>query len=403
MRWRIALLTWLLGASSTSATLAATMTLLPDLNNDKPLHVVQFLPDGRTLAGIAGDEFFHRAPDTGRVVAALLPTSIAGKPVTPVALSPDGNAAILGADLQTYRWASTGEPTAISPPVGYENYHAGKVLSFDGSVIYGDASNGESKFFYGGDGLPYEVFIEKPFRWTANEGGVSLGFSGNVRFVSADGRVIAGQDPFSEQSKSQSFVWSEELGRRSLGDLPAGLSNNYVVDGSADGRTIVGDAMVHDAIWNWRAYKWTEADGMTSLGAVGDGSLVTDLSANGQVAIGDVIDWTPVDYGGFDVFYAFREPFVWDENHGMRRLRDILAASGISLDTREQGATHEVLQVSPDGQLILGLTNKEGPDRLSETTYWIVNLTVPEPPAFASLLISTPLVLLYRRRSMRQS
>ena len=234
----------------------------------------------------------------------------------------------------------------------------------------------------------------------------SLGFAGNVSFTSDDGSVIAGQNASVEYLKSQSFVWSERFGLRSLGDLPNGSSRNYVVDGSADGRVIVGDAIDQDSTWGWRAYKWTEDAGMTSLGSLGDGSLVKDLSADGRVAIGDVIDWTPIDYGGgLYVYYAIEDPFIWQEYHGMRRLRDVLAEGGITLGTRAQGATHELLQVSPDGRLLLGSTSTSDPNDFyspSVTTYWIVDLAVPEPSCLVPTAIAALMFLCKHRRATRR-
>jgi hypothetical protein len=218
--------------------------------------------------------------------------------------------------------------------------------------------------------------------------------------------VIAGQNVSAEYLKSQSFVWSEGLGLRSLGDLPSGSSRNYVVDGSADGRVIVGDAIDRDSSWGWRAYKWTESEGMTSLGSIGDGSIVKDLSADGRVAIGDVIDWTRFDYGGGSYgYYAFQDPFVWQERRGMLRLRDFLAESGILLDAREQGATHELLQVSPDGRLLLGSTSTSDPNDFyspSVTKYWIVDLEVPEPSCLAPTAIAALMFLCKHRRATRR-
>ena len=83
-----------------------------------------------------------------------------------------------------------------------------------------------------------------------------------------------------------------------------------------DGSTVVGDSEATDGL---RAFRRTQESGMERLGeflGVGFTHSASAVSVDGSVAVG-----SGTGPGG-------NEAFVWDEHHGMRKLKAVLNETG---------------------------------------------------------------------------
>ena len=88
------------------------------------------------------------------------------------------------------------------------------------------------------------------------------------------------------------------------------LGGDWVVgrDVSADGSIVVGESK--NALGEWRAFRWTEADGMVSLGTLGGNeSRAVAISPDGSVIVGRSKDATGAWTG-----------FRWSNTDGMQSL-----------------------------------------------------------------------------------
>ena len=106
------------------------------------------------------------------------------------------------------------------------------------------------------------------------------GDSSQARAVSDDGAVVVGFS--NSENGTRAFRWTQASGMVSLGLLPGGsdvfgYSQAYAV--SPDGSRVAGIATGVDNAQS--AFSWTEAGGMVSLGNLptGDNSEAYDVSA----------------------------------------------------------------------------------------------------------------------------
>jgi probable HAF family extracellular repeat protein len=139
--------------------------------------------------------------------------------------------------------------------------------------------------------------------------------------VNADGSVIVGWSNDAALSVSRAFRWTAATGMVSLGNLPGG--DECVANGAnADGSEVVGSDYVVDAQWNstQTAWRWTAATGMVSLGQLpgGQASEALAVSPDGQLIVG----WAEQS--------GSSHAFVWDASHGMRELKAVLKQQGVS-------------------------------------------------------------------------
>src|SRR5947199_835917 len=84
----------------------------------------------------------------------------------------------------------------------------------------------------------------------------------------------------------------------------------------ADGNFIDGRVSIGNDVF---AMRWTQAQGLTSLGDLPGGSvggMATAASADGSIVVGSSLT------------AAGQEAFIWDGGSGMRRLADVLTAGG---------------------------------------------------------------------------
>ncbi len=300
------------------------------------------------------------------------------------AVSADGTTVVGGSasapwDLTAFRWTTEGGMVAMGfLPGGYTGSEAWGT-SADGSVIVGwshaggsghnDKSfrwtaeegmvslHGGSPFLRGGAydtssdgsvvvGFGIDSQFVEAYRWTEVTGMVGLGNvpggspPGSIaRAVSSDGSVVAGQGN-GAGSGQEAFRWTEAEGMIGLGDLPGGIFNSEAHDISADGSVIVGESTT---TVDSEAFRWTEATGMVSLGAYPDGdgrSAARAVSADGSIIVGH--SYTDIA----------AEAFVWDADNGMRNLREILT-SAYGLDLKDW-LLHRAHDISADGLTIVG-------------------------------------------------
>ena len=152
---------------------------------------------------------------------------------------------------------------------------------------------------------------------------------------------------------------------------------------SADGGTVVGQSSVGNT--PWEAFRWTEAGGIEGLGNLNSGSFggseAFGVSGDGSVVVG---------MGPNANAYV---AFIWDEEHGMRELAQILTDE-LGLDLT--GWTlNRATDISADGSVIVGWgTNPNG-----DSESWIA--VIPEPST--GWLVAAGLTVLTRLRRARRS
>lgn len=192
-------------------------------------------------------------------------------------------------------------------------------VSADGSIVAGVAAPS-----------PYESHAV--FRWTGQTGVVGLGVPEGGSATMANGNGISGDgSAIVAKISSEAAVYTEADGWHKLGFLPgggAGFFGSVARAASFDGTVVVGDSDSDEGV---RAFRWTEAGGMVSLGTLHDRSYARDVSADGSVVVGH----NRCDFGECPFQY---EPFVWSADSGMVGL----------------GFEGQVRSVSADGTVVGG-------------------------------------------------
>jgi probable HAF family extracellular repeat protein len=230
-------------------------------------------------------------------------------------------------------------------------------VSAHGSVVVGSAENASGQL--------------RAFRWTEAGGLQDLGtLSGSENHpehyaddVSADGLVVVGASGY------RAFRWANGV-MQYLGALGGISSRARGV--SADGSVVVGWALI--AIYQMRAFRWTEAGGMQDLGTLGE-SMANRVSADGSVVVGDAYTsgqwrafrWTNgvmQDLGtlpGYDRSTAYGVSpdgsvvIGWAQNaSGQSRAFRWTAAGGMQDLGTLGGLDSRVFGVSADGSVVVG-------------------------------------------------
>jgi uncharacterized membrane protein len=158
---------------------------------------------------------------------------------------------------------------------------------------------------------------------------------GSAENISADGTTIVGmgslgdQDPDTDDLMS-AVVWqSSGIAPNNLGNLPS-LSYTggaMCTAASGDGSVIVGfsPAISSTGGYATHGFRWTQAQGLVDIGELPsnpNGSInILDCSRDGESLVGYMID------GGVNTWQAV----VWTSGTGVRTLRSLLAARGVSV------------------------------------------------------------------------
>jgi probable HAF family extracellular repeat protein len=269
---------------------------------------------------------------------------------------------------EAFRWTAGGTFEGLGDFPGVRMDSGAFDASADGSVIigYGTAADSEA------------------FRWTQATGMVGLGFlpGGYTQSValgvSADGAFVVGYNG-GFGLRDQAYRWSAQTGMIGLGFLPEAITS-IAHRVSADGSVVVGandlpppPASIHGRLL---AFRWTEAEGMVSLGDLPGGRLLSDafdVSADGSVIVGSSEGFRPDGV-------AVPQAFYWTAETGMLNLREMLISAGVNnLDGWQLGSAQGV---SADGLTIVGTGIRNG-----RAEAWVA--TIPEPSTVALALVAT--------------
>lgn len=191
--------------------------------------------------------------------------------------------------------------------------------------------------------------------------------------VTPDGSVIVGSG-FAALGQ-EAFRWTAATGMVPLGDLDGGKYESSALAVSADGNVVVGYANI---VGGSVPMRWTAATGLQPLGldSTALGGLAMGISGDGRFIVGKT---------------TALGAFIWDEAHGIRSLKSVLAndyrlgadVNNWTLDT--------AYAISRDGTTLIGT----GHDPNGNTQAW--RAVIPEPSLALMMILFAPLVLVRRR------
>ena len=296
--------------------------------------------------------------------------------------------------FEAFRWTATNGMVALGDLPGGTYTSFAKAISADGSTVVGfsSSSSGDEAFRWTQTGIiglgdlpgglttssAYGVSAagdvvvgfssstasgtrSEAFRWTAATQMVGLGdlpggnYDSRAWGVSGDGTVIVGES--SSASGNEAFRWTA-AGMVGLGDLAGGSFNSIAYGISTDGSTITGYGLppsnVHEA------FRW-KTNGMSGLGALpcDTWSIGRAVSGNGAVIVGDPQS------------SSCRCVFIWDAQHGMRDLLNVLTNGwGLNLQGWQ---LCRATALSFDGNVIVGY----GINPSGQTEAWLANIAPP--------------------------
>jgi probable HAF family extracellular repeat protein len=313
---------------------------------------------------------------------------ISGGPTESVgyALSADATTVVgyagSGLGASAVRWREATGAVQLGSQAGFA-YDA----SGDGATIVGrlvSATGGEEACYWR-DAL------------TQRLGFLSGGTSSVALGVSRDAAAIVG---WSTSSSGIQAFRRMASGMQALGDLAGGTYFSSAVAASSNGGVVVG---VSNSTAGNQAFRWTGAGGMVGLGFLSGctESGATNVSASGQAVVGwsrggtrsEAFLWTSgtmrglgdlsggafqsiatavSDDGNIVVGTAHTEQgsaaFLWTSADGMRPLRELLAASGVSQAAQWQLTS--ATDISADGQTFAGIGFDPGGRRVG----WIARM-----------------------------
>lgn len=196
--------------------------------------------------------------------------------------------------------------------------------------------------------------------------------------VSGDGSVIVGWVGANTNDRT-GFLWQtgdDEL--LPLPPLPTGENIAFLNAVSNNGKHALGAVVVDSRP---QAVILREGELPVHLNATLD-ILATGISDDGNTVVG-------VQGGAFD------RAFIWDPNHGVRDLRDVLANDYGLADEIGDWMLTDIRGLSADGRTILGIAQEPiAPNVFVERLYIA---TIPEPSTAALLVTGTCLGLIAYR------
>ncbi len=324
--------------------------------------------DGTTVVGFSIDassshgQAFRWTQEDGIVGLGYL-DGAANSWSTAYGISSDGSIVVgtgnnASSDWEAFRWTEADGIVGLGTLGGTSSKGSG--VSSDGSVIVGWAT--------------HSVGVNLGFRWTEADGMVALLGTSAANDVSADGSVVVGYSML-PGSNREGYQWT-----KATGPIFFGSSDSIGEAVSADGSVVVGRWEKDN---NENAYRWTQATGLVSLGHLPGHSKshAYDVSSDGSLVVGYSQAWS-------SGYMLEQKAFIWDAEHGMRSLQDVLS-NEYGMDLTGWSLTIATA-ISPDGQTIVG----RGHNPNGDLEGWIA--TIPEP-ATLSLLVVGGLVMLRRR------
>jgi probable HAF family extracellular repeat protein len=338
-------------------------------------HAIGMSADGMTVVGYGSGpwaQFIQIEPDAFRwtqvtgmlaipVAANSLPTgrkdsyangaSADGSYITGYILSESTG------DTEAFRWNSTSQTSiAMGDLPGGQYRSRGNNISADGGVVVGVANSASGS---------------EAFRTTGNtiQTGDGLGdlpggeFSSTAWAGSADGSIVVGEG--TSTSGREAFRWRDGV-MTPLGDLAGGGFGSAALGISAIGNVIVGWGTSSAGS---EAFRW-ENGTMTPLGDFPGGftaSRAWDTSADGSIVVGRGYGGTPSPSGNFE------RAFIWDAEHGMRELQQVLT-DVYGLGQQLVGWTLlEATAISDNGRVVVGFGNTPS----GSVQAWLAILTLP--------------------------
>jgi uncharacterized membrane protein len=185
------------------------------------------------------------------------------------------------------------------------------------------------------------------------------------------------------------FRWTQSGGTVNIGTIDVDCcQGSRAFEANADGSVIIGGTSF--GMGN-QAFRWTQATGPVALGDLPGGSIgstVEDITPDGQFIVGSsVVADSP----------QIKDPFVWDEDRGMRNLRTLLeTATGMPLVGWELS---QATGISADLTVITGIgTNPAG-----QQEGWVMlferHEIIPEPSSvtLAGLCLIAAVVVMRQR------
>lgn len=267
---------------------------------------------------------------------------------SPAGVSADGSVVVgtssnpVALQWRAFRWTASGGLSDLGGlNGGNESFAFG--VSADGTVVVGQARDGAAGS------------VPRAFRWNEAGGMVSLGtLPGGVRSeafaANADGTMIVGSSTIAASPTTRAFLWTPVAGMSDLGVLPGSLSS--AARGiSAAGTVVVGGSVPHDAAGNpnptgagARAFRWTPAGGMESLGTLNGGpySYALGVSGDGRTVVGFSADGAAANV---------QRGYRWTSASGMQKVEDWLRANGVAVPADR---TRTANAVSADGSVVVG-------------------------------------------------
>jgi probable HAF family extracellular repeat protein len=275
-------------------------------------------------------------------------------------------------DFEAFKWtAETGMVGLGDLPGGPFESRAHDVTA-DGSTVVGSGTTS------------YVVPIRKAVSWTGDDPPEDLGAlpsdlpQSGATAISADGSVIVGWSR-NETHRDEAFILTDEGGMVGLGNIEGTTYHDSMAwDVAANTEVVVGWSQITGG---QEAFRWTEQTGMVGLGDLPGGNhsgQAKAVSGDGSVVVG----FSSGDPGG---------AFIWDEQHGMRRLQTVLTED-YGLDLTGWAYLTGASGISDDGLTIIGSGSHNGVSQA-----WIAH--IPEPTTLVFTLVGV--LLAERRREVR--
>lgn len=362
----------------------ASFAPIPPLSPLTPMFTVGLSGDGLTAVGTSNYFDNARAISYRGGVTSVRPDLRTPQTPNPVghayAVSRDGSiivgtSRINSVDQRATVW-NNGTPSLLPAPAGVPvSFSNAWGVSSDGTTAVGVAGFGSTTY--------------RAVRWN---NGVATDLGGLAAYplheafaASADGSYVAGYSFPSESLSTLGSGWVWHNGAVMQQPAPQGAFGVQPIAISADGGTVAANVRTTpgNASIEQEAYVWRNGVPM-SLGLPSGPvpqSFVNALSADGRVAVG----WGATEPVGSGF------AFIWDEQHGLQDLNQMLVSLGVDLHGWH---LEHAYGISADGLTITG----SGTDASGLTGSWIA--VVPSPSELVTLT-SIGIIAARRRRGRR--